>query len=133
MDDLSGTSDGMGFEIVASSLRADLSDTKAFLGALAEKLSGALPTLCQVERRGSLFSKEKQVSRLTLELGEHRYSIEHGGHGGLRAARAKVVRGISLKTEELGVETWIDELAKDLAAHAARNTQARAALERLLT
>ena len=133
LDDLSLNSDGMSFEIVASSLRADLSDTKAFLGALAEKLGGALPGLCQVERKGSLFAKEKHVSRVTVELGEHRYSIEHGSHGGLRASRAKIVRGISLKTDELGVDAWIDELAKDLSTHAARNTQARAALERLLT
>jgi hypothetical protein len=123
----------MGFEIVAASLRADLSDTKAFLGALAEKLSGALPALCQVERKGGLFSKEKPVSRVTVELGEHRYSIEHGGHGGLHASRAKVVRGISLKTDEMMIDAWIEELAKDLSAHAARNSQARAALERLLT
>ena len=133
MDDLSQLGDGMGFEIVAASLRADLSDTRAFLGALAEKLSGALPTLCQVERKGGLFAKEKQVARVTVELGEHRYAIEQGGRGGLRASRARVVRGISLKTDELAVEAWIDELAKDLSAHAARNTQARAALERLLT
>lgn len=133
MDDLSLTSDGMSFEIVASSLRADLSDTKAFLGALAEKLGGALPALCQVERRGGLFSKEKHVSRVTIELGEHRYAIEHGDRGGLRASRAKIVRGISLKTDEMSVDSWIDELAKDLSAHAARNSQARLALERLLT
>jgi hypothetical protein len=133
LDDLSLTSDGMGFEILASSLRADLTDTKAFLGALAEKLGGALPTLCQVERKGGLFSKEKPVSRVSIELGEHRYAIEHAGHGGLRASRAKVVRGISLKTDELPVDTWIDELSRDLSTHAARNSQARMALERLLT
>lgn len=125
--------EGMSFEILASSLRADLTDTGGFLGALAEKLGGALPALCQVERKGGLFSKEKRVQRLTLELGEHRYAIEHAGQGGLRASRTKIVRGISLKTEELAVETWIDELSRDLSAHAARNSQARLALERLLT
>jgi hypothetical protein len=133
LDDLSLSSDGMGFEILASSLRADLSDTKAFLGALAEKLCGALPSMCQVERKGGLFSKEKPVKSVSIDLGEYRYSIEHGGHGGLRASRAKIVRGISLKTDELPVDTWIDELSRDLAAYAAKNSQARAALERLLT
>jgi hypothetical protein len=43
VDELSTFGDGLGFEVLASSLRADLSDTKAFLGALAEKLGGALP------------------------------------------------------------------------------------------
>jgi hypothetical protein len=133
LDEVSLSGDGMGFEILASSLRADLTDTKAFLGALAEKLGGALPALCQVERKGGLFSKEKHVQRVTVELGEHRYSIEHGDRGGLRAARAKIVRGIALKTDELPIDSWIEELSRDLAAYAARNAQARVALERLLT
>ena len=133
MDDLAPFNEGLGFEVLASSLRADLTDTKAFLGALAEKLGGALPQQCVVERKGGLFAKEKQVFRITVELGEHRYFIEQASHGGLRAGRAKVVRGISLKTDELPIDTWIDDLSRDLAAHAARNTQARMALERLLT
>ncbi|HVC79829.1 MAG TPA: hypothetical protein VNL35_04920 [Chloroflexota bacterium] len=133
MDELSTFGDGLGFEVLASSLRADLSDTKAFLGALAEKLGGALPAQCTVERKGGLFAKEKPVHRVSVELGEHRYAIELAGHGGLRASRIKVVRGIALKTEELPVDTWIEELSRDLSAHAAKNSQARMALERLLT
>jgi hypothetical protein len=133
LDDPNLTSDGMGFEILASSLRADLTDTKAFLGALAEKLGGALPTLVHVERKGGLFAKEKPVNRVSIELGEHRYAIENARHGGLTASRAKVVRGIALKTDELPVDAWIEDLSRDLAVYAARNTQARMALERLLT
>jgi hypothetical protein len=133
VDDLSLGNEGLGFEVLASSLRADLSDTKAFLAALAEKLGGALPQQCAVEwKGGGLFSKEKHVHRVTVELGENRYAIEHAGHG-VRASRARVVRGISLKTEELPVDQWIDDLSRDLAAHAARNAQARMALERLLS
>jgi hypothetical protein len=45
---------------------------------------------------------------------------------GLEASRAKVVGGLVIKTEGLGVETWIDALARDLAA------RARTALERLV-
>ena len=92
VDDLSTFNEGLGFEVLASSLRADLSDTKAFLAALAEKLGGALPAQCAVERKGGLFAKEKPVHRVSVELGEHRYAIEHAGHGGLRASRVKVVR-----------------------------------------
>jgi hypothetical protein len=133
VDDLSTFNDGLGFEVLASSLRADLTDTKAFLGALAEKLGGALPMQCQVERKGGFFAKEKPVHRVSVELGEHRYAIEHAGHGGLRASRIKVVRGIALKTEEIPVDEWIEGLSHDLAEHASKNTQARMALERLLT
>jgi hypothetical protein len=43
------------------------------------------------------------------------------------------VRGIALKTDELPVDVWIDDLSHDLSDYAARNAQARIALERLLT
>ena len=133
MDDLSLQSDGLQFEVFASSLRADLNDTGLFLGALAEKLGGALPQQTVVERRGGLFAREKPIHKISVELGEYRYLIEKAGHGGLQTARTKVVRGIALKTEELPVDAWIESLSRDLAQYAARNAQARMALERLLT
>lgn len=133
MDDLSLEGDGLRFEVLASSLRADLTDTGLFLNALADKLGGALPQQCAVERRGGLFAREKPIARVSVELGEYRYMIERASHGGLRAARTKVVRGIALKTEELPVDEWIETLSQELAQYAARNTQARLALERLLT
>jgi hypothetical protein len=133
VDDLSLESDGLQFEVLASSLRADLTDTALFLNALAEKLGGALPQQCAVERRGGLFAREKPISRVSVELGEYRYVIERANHGALRAARTKVVRGIALKTDEMPVDEWIEALSRDLAQYAARNAQARLALERLLT
>ncbi|HWE61972.1 MAG TPA: hypothetical protein VHB98_09685 [Chloroflexota bacterium] len=133
MDELGGESDGLRFEVLASSLRADLTDTGLFLSALAEKLGGALPQQCIVERRGGLFAREKPIARVSVELGDYRYMIEKAGHGGLRAARTKVVRGIALKTEEMPVDEWIESLSRDLAQYATRNAQARMALERLLT
>ena len=134
MDDLSVVGgDGLQFELLASSLRADLSDTSAFLGALAEKLGGAMPQQCVVERKGGLFAKEKPVQRVSVELGDQRYAIERTSRGGLSAGRTKVVRGIALKTEELPVEAWIDALSQALSAYAQHSAQARVALERLLT
>ena len=58
--------------ILASSLRADLGDTKLFLGALAEKLSAALPEQCVVERRGGLFAKEKPIQGEVIAVGTGR-------------------------------------------------------------
>ena len=46
--------------------------------------------------------------------------------------RAKVVRGIVLKTEQIPVEQWINELASALAEEAAHSAQARNSLERFL-
>ena len=46
--------------------------------------------------------------------------------------RAKIVRGIVLKTDQVPMEQWIVELAGALADVAANNSQARIALERFL-
>jgi hypothetical protein len=43
-----------------------------------------------------------------------------------------MVRGIVLKTEQIPMMQWIDELAAALAQEATQSAQARAALERFL-
>jgi len=42
------------------------------------------------------------------------------------------VRGISLKSDELGLDEWIDSLAAQLVSEARRGERGRVALERLL-
>ncbi len=119
-------------ELLAASLRADSSDTKAFLEALATKLEGSLPDRTTVTRHSSLFSREHPVKEITVLLGDYQYRIGRGRQGPIMAQRAKVVRGIVLKTEQIPMEQWIEELAGELAQVAASSAQARSALERFL-
>ncbi len=119
-------------ELFAASLRADYTDVKAFLEALAVKLEGSLPNNTTVTRHSSLFSREHPVKEITVSLGEYQYRIGKERQGPLVAQRAKVVRSIVLKTEQIPVEQWIEELAEALAQYAAHSAQARAALERFL-
>ena len=123
--------EGLGFEVLASSLRADAGDTRTFLEALATKLGGALPTRTVVERESHLFSHEKPVKMISIELGEFRYQIGHS-RGTLTAQRTRVVRGIALKTEALGVDQWLDELSMALMQLAQQSAQDRASLQRML-
>ena len=125
-------SEPLRMELFAASLRADSTDVKAFLEALATKLEGSLPNQTIVTRHSGLFSREHPVKEITVTLGEYQYRISRERQGPLLALRAKVVRGIVLKTEQLPVEQWIDELAGALAQTAAQSAQARAALERFL-
>jgi len=127
----SSYSEGLGFEILASSLRADAGDAKTFLEVLASKLGGALPTRTAVERESHLFSRDKPVKSISLELGEFRYQIGHV-QGTLAAQRIRVVRGIALKTEALGVDEWLDGLSLALMQLAQQSAQDRAALQRML-
>ena len=122
------------FEMVAASLRADSGDLPAYVDALAVKLEGALPGRCEVDRRAKrLFSHEKVVRKLSLSIGDWRYTLEADGAGNVTTGRAKAVRGIVLKTEQLPLAAWIGGLARDLSSEAATSEQARIALERLLT
>ncbi|HLG61524.1 MAG TPA: hypothetical protein VKY19_06305 [Ktedonosporobacter sp.] len=119
-------------DLLAASLRADMSDLNAFLEALAIKLEGALPQQTVVTRQNKLFSREHPVREISVTLGEQQYRISREQRGPLITLRAKVVRGIVLKTDQLPMEQWIEELAAGLAQQAEQSFQARAALERFL-
>ena len=125
-------SEPMRTELFAASLRADKTDLKTFLDALAVKLEGSLPDYTRVTRQGSFFSRERSVKEIVVSLDEYQYRIGREKQGSLMAIRAHVVRGIVLKTEQIPVDQWIDELSETLAQLASRSAQSRAALERFL-
>ena len=102
------------------------------LEALAAKLEGALPDQTAVVRQNKLFSREHPVREILVTLGEYQYRISREQQGPLVTMRAKVVRGIVLKTDQLPMDHWIEELAAGLASQAGQSDQARQALERFL-
>jgi hypothetical protein len=119
----------MDLDLVAASLRADDSDLRVFVEALATKLEQSFPGRCQVRRRGLL--GKARVSHITVDLGSGRYELVHEG-GSISTRRSSVVRGISLKTDEVGLDEWIHSLAAEVVAEADRSERGRVALERLL-
>jgi hypothetical protein len=125
-------SEPMRTELFAASLRADKTDFKTFLDALAVKLEGSLPDYTRVTRQSSIFSREHPVKEIVVSLGAYQYRIGREKQWTLVAVRAHTVRGIVLKTEQIPVDQWIDELSEALAQLASRSAQSRAALERFL-
>lgn len=120
------------FELVAASLRADTTDLRAFVEALAVKLEGALPGGVRVSRRGGgLFGGAKRVWRIGVTLGPDEFVLE-SGEGGVECRRRTVVRGISLKNEQLSPDEWIDAVSRALVDQASESERGRAALARLL-
>lgn len=122
--------EGIGFELVAASLRADATDSAQILPVLAEKLSGGLPQQTKVQYRGGLFGK-KRLEAVEVDLGEVRYRLEES-HGRVVATRQKSVRGIVLKNETVSVDEWIDELSRAVSEEAKRSESGRQALQRML-
>ena len=117
-------------DLVAAALRADSSDLRIYVEQLARKLEQSFPGLCRVRRAGIL--GKGAVRTIVVDLGENRYELEHRD-GSVTARHSSVVRGISLKSEELRLDQWIDSLAADVTNEAARSERGRLALENLLT
>jgi hypothetical protein len=117
------------FDVLAASLRADGQDVDAFFTVLATKLADALPDQVEVRRGGLLGRGEPRA--LTVTLGDARYEAERDGRV-VRCLRRSVVRGIALKSEDLGVDAWIAALSADLLAAARESERARVALDALL-
>lgn len=119
-------------ELLAAALRANSTDLKAFMEALAAKLEGSLPNQTKVVRQSGIFSRDHPVKEISVTLGDYQYRISRERQGPLTTDRVKVVRGIVLKTEQVPMNQWIEDLATALAEEAAHSTEAHMALERFL-
>jgi len=118
------------FELVAASLRADAGDLRVFVEALATKLEQSFPGRCRVQRAGLLGKGD--VRQISVGVGDSRYELVNDD-GAVSARHSSVVRGITLKNEELGLDEWIDALAAQVVAEAGRSERDRLALEKLLS
>ena len=119
-------------DLLTASLRSDAADVTAFVEGLAGKLEGAIPTLTRVERARSGFRGPKSVRRISVDAGGDRLELVCEGGDRVQCRRARVSGGITLKTEPLDIEPWLEALSGALAAEAGRSERTRQALERLL-
>ena len=119
-------------DLLAASLRADSTDTRSLIEALAAKLEAALPTQTAVDRKAArLFSGKKRVESVKVELGENTYELSIAGDTA-KATRRKTVGGIAIRNEKLSLDEWLRGLTQALSAEAGRSEAARIALEHLL-
>ena len=104
---------GEALDLAAAQTRADGDDTQAMLEALAARLLGALPRMTTVKRRrvGGLLSKRTEVERIEIELTDERFELVNAA-GMVRCARNRVVRGITLKRDEVQIEDWLRGLVE---------------------
>lgn len=120
------------FDLSAASWRRGLTDEKAHVEALATRLSSALPGSTKVEREHHLFSSEQAVRLIEVEFDTTVYRLHFDKRHGLSTERAKVVRGIALKTETLAFPDWLAGLSEELTELGKTHEDTRATLERFL-
>ncbi|MEU2393523.1 hypothetical protein [Streptomyces sp. NPDC007369] len=124
-------------ELLAAALRRDTGDLNVYVDVLAATLADSLPPdAVRVRRRRSvverLAGREGSVAELDVLLGEQRLSLRTDG-GRAAGEISHEVRGIVLSRRPVGMDEWIDALARSLADAAASNARAREAVERFLT
>jgi hypothetical protein len=112
--------------VLAATIAGADGDIESAIGAMAERLAASFPDQTAVEHSGGLLSAKK-VKLLEVTIEPHIYRVRRDGKR-LIAERAKVVRGVSLKTSKLEFADWVRELSVDLAAMAKATAASRAAL-----
>ena len=119
------------FDLLAASLRADAGDLRAFVEALAAKLTGSFPERVKVERKGRLLGGDKRVRRLAVTLGDHVYELRERRRPCRLPAADTRARD---RPEDRGdaARGWIDELSRRLLDEAGKSESDRAALARML-
>ncbi len=109
-------------------------DARAALTAIGERLARAFPQIVQVQRGG--FLGRGPIERIALDVpvgtGTLRYALA-ADRTGLSPSVAKVVRGVTLRTEPCTFDDWTEALYEDLGAYAERDTRARETLARVFS
>lgn len=123
-------------ESLAAALRRDAADLEVYARVLTGSLADALPAgAVTVDRRRGmadrLAGRAGTVERLDVSLGEHRLVLTWK-HGRPSAEVCTEVRGVVLSRRPVELDEWLRELAVAVAARAASDARAKAALERLL-
>ncbi|MGH9102176.1 MAG: hypothetical protein ACRDYD_04210 [Acidimicrobiales bacterium] len=119
-------------ELMMASLRADAGDVGTFFQVLVSKLVEALGDRVAVERAGGLLHRDPSIKRVVVSLGDVQLEASRGA-GSVSCLVRHAVRGVVLRSEEVGLDEWLVSLARGLAGEARRSAATRAALESLLT
>jgi methyl coenzyme M reductase gamma subunit len=107
----------IGADQIATGMALDMQNIDAFLAKLATSLQQAVPQQVRIHASGP------QVHGIELTLEADAFVLRREGQH-VVAQYKKLVRGIALKTKELPLQQWVQQLADALARHANVNAQA---------
>jgi len=74
-----------------------------------------------------------EVRKITVRLGEKLLTLTVQPGRPPAAEICREVRGVVLSRQPAGLQEWVDELARELVAHAQQNAQTAEALRKLVT
>ncbi len=114
-------------------LGAGVKRNRDLVNVVAGKLYDAFPLLTEVDRGVFGAGPAKRVA-ITVPLGNDRlrYGLALGRQGDVETTVAKIVRGVTIRTEQVAFEPWAHALYEDLSAYARSSVQAQEMLEQLV-
>jgi hypothetical protein len=120
--------------VAGALLRSYAEDQKEFVPLLAVLLEQAMPRESIIERKKvRLFSSDTRIASITVTLGDNTYTLEdRSEHTPLAAQRVKIVKGIKLRTDEISVDQWLNEVGGEISARAQNSEKALAALKNFM-
>jgi len=129
--------DGPSLEMITAALRADSADVAVYARVLTESLGEALPQGCvEVDRARTMSDRMRgrpgEVRKITVRLGEKLLTLGVRDGGPPAAEVCREVRGVVLSRQPVGVGEWVNELARELIAHARQNAYAAEVLRKLV-
>ena len=129
--------DGLSLEEITAALRADSADVALYARVLSESLGDALPPGCvAVERDRTMADRMRgrpgQVTKITVRLGDKVLTLAVQPGRPPAAEICREVRGVVLSRQPAGLQDWVADLARELAAQAQQNAQAAEVLRRLV-
>lgn len=112
--------------LVSAALLGRGEDSEALVADLAARLERALPGRVSIERSG--WGKGRKVKSLTVDLDQERFRVEVDRRGPSCWAD-QIVREIRLRSEQLGMDEWLERLAAGLSREARKSVEQRLAIE----
>lgn len=125
-------------DMVTAALRADAADIDVLVGVLVSTLGDTLPPgMVTAERTRSLADRlahrDGAVVAVTVSTPELRLHLARGrDRGRVTAEVHRIVKGVAISRREVGLDEWIETLARTLRDLAAHSSAAEQALSRLL-
>ena len=123
---------GLQFEVLAAALRSEHKQTGDLLEYLAKMLEGSIPESTTITRDGWFMSGKRPVKELKVNLDDAEYQIHRGRGSNFTSRKAKMVRGVVLKTEEIPMDRCVEEILMQLTKLAEKNATARQALQKFI-
>jgi hypothetical protein len=121
--------DGFTIDSLAAAIAVNRGDGQPVLDQLARRFEAFLGPYLTI-KRGILGLGG--IQSLRLSLADYDYEITKGPRDQFTTRRIKMVGGVAIKTTEIPIDEWSQQIAASLASMADRSTRMQATLDRLI-